>query len=361
MRRTLVWVLILAALLTAPLSAGAAQGDEQEIRLGRAYARQLEARYKLVTDKAVTERVARVGAEVAAASDRPDLPYTFKVIDVDFANALSLPGGFVYLTKAMLTFLRSDHELAAILAHEVVHAAHRHQLEMIRRSNQATFWTLIIALVTRDPNAALGAQLIGTGLLSGYTRELERDADLTSIAYLVKTTYTPVAALTLMERLLREEQWRPKVNLGIYRDHPNAEERVAYIEQDLRRRGVQIVRRAAANYLRVGTRAVADQGRQIGELLVNDTVVLRLADLDRVQAVAARVDRFFNVDPQPFEVTSRAVDGGFGIFGGGLLLATITPADAALLSSTVTDAALTIQARLRWVIEQDIRSRRFNG
>jgi Zn-dependent protease with chaperone function len=361
MRSYLGWVLIVTALLTAPLPAAAAQGDEQEIQLGRMYARQLEARYKLVTDKAVTERVARIGADVAAASDRPDLPYTFKVIDIDFANALSLPGGFIYITKGMLAFIRSDHELAAILAHEVVHAAHRHQLEMIRRSNQATFWTLIIALVTRDANAALGAQMIGTGLLSGYTRELERDADLTSIGYLVKTNYTPVAALTLMERLLRDERWRPKVNLGIYQDHPHVEERVAYIGEDLRRRGIPINRRIAANYLRVGTRAVAEQGRQIGELLVNDTVVLRYADLERVQAVAARLDRFFNVDPQPFEVTGRPIDGGFGIFGSGLLLATITPADAALLNSTVIEAGVTVQAKLRWVIEQDIRSRRFNG
>lgn len=356
-----MWLLIIAALLTAPLPASAAQGDEQEIQLGRMYSRQLEARYKLVADKVITERVARTGAEVAAASDRPGLPYAFKVIDVDFANALSLPGGFIYITKGMLAFIRSDHELAAILAHEVAHAAHRHQLEMIRRSNQATFWTIIIALVTRDANAAIGAQMIGTGLLSGYTRELERDADLTSIAYLVKTSFTPVAALTLMERLLRDERWRPKVNLGIYQDHPHVEERVAYIEEDLRRRGISIDRRVAANYLRVGTRAVTEQGRPIGELLVNDTVVLRLADLDRVQAVAARLDRFFNVDPQPFEVTGRAIEGGFGIFGSGLLLATITPADVVLMNSSVTEAGVTVQARLRWVIEQDIRSRRFNG
>jgi Zn-dependent protease with chaperone function len=356
-----IGIIVALALLAAQVPAAAAPGDEREIQLGRAYARQLEARYKLVTDKAIVERVASVGAEVAAASDRPDLPYTFKVIDVDFANALSLPGGFIYITKGMLTFIRSDHELAAILAHEVAHAAHRHQLEMIRRSNQATFWTIIIALLTRDANAALGAQMIGAGLLSGYTRELERDADLASIVYLVKTNYTPVAALTLMERLLRDEQWRPKVNLGIYQDHPHVEERVAYIREDLLRRGIQINRRIAAGYLRVSSRAVAEQGRQVGELLVNDAVVLRLADHDRVQAIAARLDRFFNVDPQPFEVTSREIEGGVGIFGSGVLLFTITPADVAFLGSSLSEAALTIQARLRWVIEQDIRSRRFNG
>lgn len=355
------WLLLIVALLLGSLPAAAADADEREVQLGRVYARQLEAEYKVITDPAIVERVSRIGAEVAAASDRPGLPYTFKVIDVDFANAVSLPGGFIYVTKAMLSFVRSDHELAAVLAHEIAHAAHRHQLEMIRRSNQAAFWTLIIALVTRDANLAQGVQLVGTSMLSGYTRELERDADLASIAYLLNTRHTPVAILTVMERVLRDERWQPKVDLGIFRAHPMVEERVAYLEGDLRRRGIPIIRRIAANYLRLTTRTIAEQGRPIGELFVNDTLVLRLPDLDRVQTAAARLDRFFNTDPQPFEVTARAVEGGPGIFGGGALVITVTPGDAAFLGTTAADAAVSIQAKLRWVIEQDIRTRKLNG
>lgn len=352
-------LMVLFAARAVPVAAATA--DDQEIRTGQIYARQLESQYKVVTDRALVERVSRVGAEVAAASDRPGLPYTFKVLDVDVPNALSLPGGFVYVTKAMLSFVRSDHELAFVLAHEVAHAAHRHQMEMIRRSNQAVFWTILVTLLTKNAVLGQGAQLISAGILSGYTRDLEKDADLTAIGYLVKTTYTPVGALTVMEHLLRAEQFSAQLDPGAFRDHPRAEERVAYVQAELRRLGVPIIRRVAANYLRIATRIVTEKDRQVGELLVNEILVLRLLDPARIQAVAARLDAFFNGDPEPFEVTARSMDGGWGIFGSGELLMTLTPADAAFFGTSLPDTAVTLQAKLRWVIEQDQRMRRFNG
>lgn len=356
-----LWVLVLAALLAAPLPAAAAPGTEREVQLGRTYSRQLESHYKVVTDKAIVERVARIGAEVAAVSDRPELPYTFKVIDLPVPTALSLPGGFIYVAKDFLLMLRSDHELAAVLAHETGHAAHRHQIENIDRGTRVDILTLLTALLTRDPRLAQGVQLVGYSVLSGYTREQERNADLTAIEYLVKTQYTPVGMLTVMERLLREERLSAGPDPGAFRQHPRTAERVAYLEEDLRRRGIPLIRRIAANYLRITLQTVSDQGRQIGELFVNETLVLRLPDPDRLRAAAGRLDRFFNTDPQPFEVTSRPVEGGVGIFAGSALLVAITPSDAAFLGSAPADAAISIQARLRWAIEEDIRKRRFNG
>lgn len=302
-----------------------------------------------------------VGREVAAASDRPQLPYSFKILDLEVPNAISLPGGFVYVTKGLLTFVRSDHELAAVLAHEVAHAAHRHQMELIRRSNQAAFWTLVVAVLTQEPVLAQGVQLIGMGLLAGYTREMERDADLTAIAYLVKTGYTPVAVLTVMERLRREEQLRAQPDPGTFRDHPRTEDRVAYITAELTRRSIPLVRRPAANYLRITTRTITEKGRQVGELLVNDTIVLRLPDPGFIQTMAARLDRFFNVDPGPFDVTSLKVGESWDIIGGKTLLLTVTPAVAASMGMSPDEAARQIQARLQWVIQQDRRMRQFNG
>lgn len=356
-------VLLILVVLTAiqPLQVRAASSDDQEIRIGQEIARRLESEYKLVTDRAVLDRVKRVGTEIAAVSDRPELPYAFKVVDLDVPNAVSLPGGFIYVTRGLLSFVRSDHELAAVLAHEIAHAAHRHQMEMIRRSNEAFFWTMVVALLTRNPVLAQGAQLISIGLLSGYTRELERDADLTSIAYLIRTEFTPVAALTVMERLRREEQFQPQPDPGAFRDHPRTEERVAYIEADLKRRGIPLNRRAAANYLRITTRTASEKGRQAGEILVNDMVVIRLPDLASMTAVVARLDRFFNTDPDPSRVTVLRTKDGWEIDGGSILLLEITPAYAAFLGLSVEDAAAQIQEKLQRVIRQDQRMRQFNG
>ena len=355
----LLTLVISLTLLAMPASAQPSAADE--VRLGQVYARRLESQYKLVKDPAAAERVARVGGAVAAASDRPELPYTFKILDLDIPNALSLPGGFIYITKGLLAFVRSDHELAAVLAHEVTHAAHRHQLQMIRRSNEAAFWTLLIAVLSRDAAIAVGAQLVGVGLMSGYSRDLEREADLTGISYLMKTSYTPVAMLTLMERLAHEEQLQPRQDAGAFADHPTAQERVAYIEADLKRRGIPLLRRPAANYLKMIVRTVPEQGRQVGEILVNFLVVLRLPDPARVGTIAGRLDRFFDTDPDPSEVTVLRAADGWEIVGGRILLMTLTPDDAAVLGVPVDDAAGQLQARLQWVIQQDLRMRQFNG
>jgi len=344
----------------APVRAAAA--DEQEIRIGQSYAKDLESKYKVITDPAVADRVARIGHTIAQVSDRPTLPYTYKVIQLDVANALSLPGGFIYVTTGMLSFVRSDHELAAVLAHETVHAAHGHQMEMIRRSNQALFWTVLLAALTRDVGVFQGASLVSGAALSGFTRDLERDADLTGLSYLVKTEYTPVAMLTVMERLWREVQYSAQPDPGAFRDHPVASERVAYILSDLLKRQIPINRRIAANYLHVSTRPFPGKGQTATELLVNDTPIVRFPDASRIQTIAALLDAFFDTDPQPFEVSSRETEGGWGVFVGTRLLFALTPADATFLGfSTPSAAATEITAKLRWVIDQDLRMRRFKG
>lgn len=358
--RLILGILLIALLIPAP-RLDAAPGDEAEIRLGREYARRLEARYKVVTDKSVVEPVVRIGRLIADVSERPALPWTFKVIEFEEPNAVALPGGFVYVTRPMLTFVRSEHELAAVLAHEIAHTARRHQMEMIRRSNQATFWTILIAVLTRDPRIASGAQLISYGLLSGYTRDLEREADLVGLAYLTRTPYAPVAALTLMERLQREEQYRPQVDPGDFRDHPRMEERVAYLEAELRRRGIPVVRRTAANFLQVSTRTVTEDARQVGELYVNGALILRLPDPTRIASIASALDRFFDQDPDPAQVGVIRIRDTYEIVGGDQTLLTLTPPDGTFLGAPLSEASAAIQSRLRWVIEQDRRKRQFNG
>lgn len=352
---------LLLTVLLIPTPAATAPVDDAEIRLGRDYARELEARYKVVTDEKVIEPVVRLGRLMGSISERPGLPWTFKVIEFPEPNAVALPGGFIYVTKPMLSFVRSEHELAAVLAHEVAHTARRHQMEMIRRSNQAAFWTILIAVLTRDPNVAAGAQLISYGLLSGYTREMEREADLVGVTYLTKTPYTPVAALTLMERLLHEERYRPRVDPGDLRDHPKTEDRVAYLRAELRALGIPLVRRPAAGFLRVATRTVVENGRTLAELYVNDTLIVRLPDRARIESAAAALDRFFDQDPEPGQVTMIRLGETFEIAGGRLPLLTLRPADAAVLGAPLPEAALRIQSQLRVVIEQDRRRRQFNG
>lgn len=354
-------VFVAVAGIGAPLPrATAAPADDQEIQIGRRAAAQIEARVKVVTEPAIADRVSRIGAIVAAQSQRPRLPYTFKAVQMDEVNAVALPGGFVYVTTGLLKFVRSDHELAAVLAHEVAHAALGHGMEMQRRANQAMFVTLLIAIVTRDPAVFQGSTLFATGLLAGYTRELEREADLSSIEYLSRTAYSPVAVLTVLERLLRREQLSPQPPI-VFPNHPTTAERVRYVEEALQARRIPLNRRGPINSLVLTVREGSDGGAPYGEILVNDRLIVRLADATKVREAAEVLDRLFDSDLHPYEVTTRETPDGWGVFARGFPILRLIPRDLPAGSSSVRDFATAVTARLRATLEDDLRRRRLDG
>lgn len=358
---------VLRALMRAPWVAAsdrcvsAAPSDDAEIRIGRDAARSLEAQYRILASGADAERVGRIGRQMAALTDRPGLPWSFKIVDLPDPNAVALPGGPVYVTRGMLTFVRSEHELAAVLAHEVAHTNYRHQMELMRRGNQAAFLVILAAILSRDAAAAQGVHLVSLGLLAGYTRDMERQADLAGIGYLARSPYTPVAALTLMERLRREERLRPMVDPGDLRDHPRTDERIAYIEAELKRRGIPLVRRPAANFLRITTRSATENGRVIAELYVNDALILRLPSEQRVAAMAAALNRFFDLDPEPGLVRSEGLGAVIDVVGGRATLLRITRDDTTFTGMPPGEFAAQVVARLQDAILKDRQDRRFNG
>jgi len=352
-------IVLLAGLL--PAGARAAASDEYEIRIGRRGAAQIESRFKLVKDPAINERVTRIGLAVAAVTERPRLPWTFKVVQTDQVNAVALPGGFVYITSGVLGFVRSDHELAAIIAHEAAHAARGHGLEMMRRANQAFYITLLVAIFTRDPTLVGGSTILSGGVLSGYTRDLEKEADLSAIDYLTRTPYSPVGELTVLEHLRRVEQLSGQSEFAAYGDRPTTSERIQYVEAGLRARQIPINRRAAANYLVLSVREGTESGTPYAEILVNNRSIVWLADPARIKEAAEVLDRLFDSDLDPFEVTARETQGGWGLFARGWAVVRLTPRDVPAGVVSVRDFAISISVRLRATIEDDIRRRRMSG
>src|SRR5205807_384368 len=193
----------ICGLLRSP-PAVSADETADEIRLGAQIAKEIESHYRVVTDPAMVDRLARVGDALVPVVDRQDLTYHFRVIDIPGVNALGVPGGRVYVTRGMMKFVRSDHELAAVLAHELTHVAHRHYyVQQARESRMAPALVIAAALSVLARSAApiVGVSLATQGAMANYQRDLEKEADLTGISYLTKTSYSPVAMLTLMEHL----------------------------------------------------------------------------------------------------------------------------------------------------------------
>ena len=185
---------------------------------------------ELTVDQTLTDYVNTVGQRVAAVSDRP-LDYEFVVLNNSVPNAWALPGGKIAVNRGLLTELKSEAELAAVLGHEVVHAAAGHGAQAMTRGTllQGVLAVGAIALQDNDYGdyivgaSQLGAQLITTR----YGREAERESDYYGIQYMVSAGYDPRAAVSLQQTFVRlSEGNNPGWIDGLFASHPPSQERV---------------------------------------------------------------------------------------------------------------------------------------
>lgn len=207
--------------------------EEQEIQIGQeyySYLKQAEGG-EYVADPKLSEYVAKIGKKLTAVSDRPQLPYEFSVLDNTIPNAWALPGGKISINIGLLVNLQNEAELAAVLAHEIVHSAAGHTAQAMQRA--ALLQIGIQGLSTAvEGQAYEGAVMQGAGLGVGlittkYSRSAELEADKYGIKYMEKAGYDPEAAVTLQEMFVKLEEERNATWMdGLFATHPPSEERV---------------------------------------------------------------------------------------------------------------------------------------
>jgi len=184
-----------------------------------------------VVDKDLVAYVQQVGNKLAAQSDRK-LPYEFVIINDSVPNAWALPGGKIAINRGLLLELNSEAELAAVLGHEVVHAAARHSAQKMETGMMMSVGLIVLGVSQRDnkyggamvAGGALGAALLG----KKYGRDAESEADEYGIKYMVKAGYDPYAAVKLQETFVRlSEGKNPGWLEGMFASHPPSKDRVA--------------------------------------------------------------------------------------------------------------------------------------
>jgi predicted Zn-dependent protease len=208
--------------------------EDQEVSLGEAqYQPSQQAQGgPYVSDPDLTRYVQSIGQQLARVADRR-LPYEFVIIDDSRPNAWALPGGKIAVNRGLLTRLNSEAELAAVLSHEIVHAAARHSAKSIERS-------LLLSSVINMAGSALadqnnryatifdsGAQLGAQFIVSSYGREAELESDAFGMLYMQRAGFDPMAAVTLQETFVALSKARSASWLdGMLASHPPSEERV---------------------------------------------------------------------------------------------------------------------------------------
>lgn len=206
---------------------------EQEIALGQAVARRVEEEYGIVEGERA-RRVERIGRKVAFVSSRKALPYSFRVLDREDLNALALPGGPVYITKALVDELNDD-ELAAVLGHEVAHITARHGVKRLQAHRLSTLLTLALMVGEDTREAARFTSQALNILLLGYSRENEFLADRLGMRYAYRAGFHPRGMISVLEKLREEERERGGRRVHHWLStHPPLLERITALEEYLK-------------------------------------------------------------------------------------------------------------------------------
>lgn len=245
--------MILPGFLAVLLSVGAAQAGsfnlvslDQEWSMRNDLHAQVQQEHRLVNDRASVEYLNQVGRRIAAQTPMGDRPWDFFIVDDPSINAFNLPGGLVYVHRGLIAEADSLDQLAGVLAHEIGHGAARHGTQLMTRSYGYSL--LAGLLLGQDPSQGqrLLAQLVGTGVLTRYSRDAEFQADNLGVEYAYRAGYNPRGAADFFRQLLQMRQRRPTKVEQFFSTHPLTEQRINRVES------------AAARYGNRGTRDTRD-------------------------------------------------------------------------------------------------------
>jgi predicted Zn-dependent protease len=202
--------------------------EEQEIEMGRQAAQEAEQSIGVVNDPALQAYVQKVGAELAASSERPELPWSFKVVDDPSPNAFALPGGFIFVTRGLMDLMTNESQLATVVGHEIGHVTARHTVTQVSRAQLAQLGLglgSIFSPAVGQLSSALGAGL--NLLFLHYTRDAERQADDLGFRYAEQRGYDVREMAKVFEALQRLEGESQQSALPSWlATHPGEPERI---------------------------------------------------------------------------------------------------------------------------------------
>lgn len=217
---------------------------DREIAIGESVAKQVDKEFPVVLDPDLLEQLDRIGSRIAAVADRKDLTYRFGIVEMvskrdpdpdekDQPNAFALPGGPVYVSRALMELAKTDDELASVIAHEVGHIVAQHSMKRLQGAIGLQMLE-ILAAGTRaaDSRTRAGMQLAFASLLTEYSQQDELEADRLGVQYMTEAGYKPEAAIDFMQRLRDYTFKQPQRRYSYFRTHPYYADRIRLMRQN---------------------------------------------------------------------------------------------------------------------------------
>ncbi len=209
--------------------------DKGELEVGQGVAANLLGAVPLVPDEKLQRYVNRLGAWLAAQTERADLEWHFAVLDTDSVNAFAAPGGYVFVTRGLLLRMRSEAELAGVLAHEISHVLKRHHLVAMQKNAKTGLATDLLSMAVDNSSSQYGewkkkAISAGTELYArGLDKEDEFQADRMGVVIAARAGYDPYglpAVLQMLDGLNPQDS-----DLALmFKTHPSARQRLELLD-----------------------------------------------------------------------------------------------------------------------------------
>jgi len=198
--------------------------DQQEVQLGRQINNELvRSQIRIYRDPRLREYVNQIGQRLVSHSTRPNIPYTFQVVDDSAVNAFATMGGFVYVNKGLLRLADNEAQLASVMGHEIGHVAARHALKQLKESAIAQ-GVASLAGVNRNVLVGIGVDL---ALKKPNSRNDEFEADQLGLQTLGRSGYAESAMIAFMNKLLKNSSSVPT----FLSTHPATADRVTRLKQ----------------------------------------------------------------------------------------------------------------------------------
>jgi predicted Zn-dependent protease len=205
--------------------------ESQEIAMGKQAEQDVASSIGYYNDPAVQEYVSGIGMKIAKASERPNLPWEFHVVDDASVNAFALPGGYIHVTRGLMTAVNDEAELATVVGHEIGHVTNRHSVQQISKAQVAQLGLGLGSILS--PSIAQYAGLASQGLqllFLKYSRDAENQADMAGFRYALNQNYDVRHMTNVMEILDRESKLGGGGRLPDWlATHPNPGARIQHI------------------------------------------------------------------------------------------------------------------------------------
>jgi beta-barrel assembly-enhancing protease len=246
--------------------------EAEEVELGQKVSAEIRQRFGVVQDAAVTRYVTLVGAVLVTNSTRPNLPWTFIVLDTDAVNAFAAPGGYVHITRGALALMSNEAELAGVLGHELIHITEKHTIAYLKK-NAAT--NLAVDASGKGDNKITSAVVTNMKnvVLQGFGRKEEMESDEKGLALANKAGYAPSGLGGFLQKIADRNK-NSTEKRGLFASHPEMNDRI----------------------------------KKLGEMAgkMNSTATLE-----------ARFKKFVSYTPKPQSEIAVVTEGSAGLAGGG--------------------------------------------